>query len=107
MASEISNRLLGVIHERGHADTISLSREWGLNHQAIIGGLKSCEAVGALSSQEKQVQVCQLTDEGKHIAEHGSHEALLYAALTAEGVPQSRLMQVSYLSLSTLDQTDL
>lgn len=37
----------------------------------------------------------ELTDEGKHIIEHGSHEAVVYNAIPEEGIPQAKLVNSS------------
>lgn len=35
----------------------------------------------------------EITDEGKYIIEHGSHEAVVYNAVPDEGIPQARLIK--------------
>jgi len=35
----------------------------------------------------------EVTDEGKHIIEHGSHEAVVYNAIPDEGIPQMKLVK--------------
>lgn len=35
----------------------------------------------------------ELTSEGQHIVNHGSHEAAVYKAIPDDGIPQSEIMQ--------------
>lgn len=37
----------------------------------------------------------EITDEGKYIIEHGSHEAVVYNAVPDEGIPQAKLVKSS------------
>lgn len=37
----------------------------------------------------------EITDEGKYIIEHGSHEAVVYNVIPNEGIPQTNLMKSS------------
>ena len=45
-----------------------------------------------IQTEQKVSKKWELTEEGKQVAERGSHEALVYNAVPSEGIAQSKLM---------------
>lgn len=48
--------------------------------------------VQVISAEQKSSKHWELTGEGREIAEQGSHEARVFNAIPAEGLPQNQLM---------------
>lgn len=76
-------------------DTLDLVAVFNEDHQKIIGALKSIEANGnlVLSEPTSRKTWC-LTEEGQLVLDNGSHEAAVFNAVPAEGIPQADLMKV-------------
>ena len=53
-----------------------------------------------VKTEQKVTKRWELTEEGKQVAENGSHEALVYNAIPAEGITQSELMVIFFLHSS-------
>jgi PheRS DNA binding domain 1 len=66
-----------------------------MRHQKVVGGLKSIESHGELLNFEKTSRkTWQVTDEGRYVIEHGSHEACVYNAVPDDGgISQPDLMK--------------
>jgi phenylalanyl-tRNA synthetase alpha chain len=93
---ELTDQILNYIDQHGKADTFDLAAEFNVDHQKIVGAVKSIEAHGEiLNSETTTKKVWEVTDEGRYVIEHGSHEACVYYAVPAEGISQADLMKVS------------
>lgn len=93
--SDLIENLLNYVNEHDGVNTLDLVSAFGVDHQKIVGALKSIEATGnVLSTKSVTTTVWELTEEGKMIAENGSHEANLYKSISNEGVKQPDLMKV-------------
>ncbi|XP_057201900.1 phenylalanine--tRNA ligase alpha subunit [Triplophysa rosa] len=67
----------------------------GLDHQLIVGAVKSLQALGeVIAAEQRSSKHWELTGEGCEIAEQGSHEARVFNAIPAEGLPQNELMKM-------------
>ncbi|XP_076293908.1 phenylalanine--tRNA ligase alpha subunit isoform X2 [Lasioglossum baleicum] len=94
MAKQLSDQILDYLAEHGEVNSLALADVFKENHQKIIGAIKSLEAVGDLIiTQQIQEKKWELTSEGQHVVNYGSHEAAVYNAVTNDGVPQSEIMQ--------------
>ena len=45
-----------------------------------------------IKAEQKVNKSLELTDEGKEVAERGSHEALVYHVIPADGIAQAEIM---------------
>lgn len=102
MQPELTERILLHIEQHGSVDTLDLASAFDVDHQRIVGALKSIEAHEELVSTEPASRkTWALTAEGQSVAANGSHEAAVFNAIPAEGIAQADLMKVSVLSLVT------
>ncbi|KAH8419809.1 hypothetical protein KR009_002862 [Drosophila setifemur] len=93
MHPDLTERILQHLETAEQADTLDLAARFGEDHQKIVGALKSIQAHGELLTAEVAThKTLGLTDEGSSVVEHGSHEALVYAAIPPEGIAQAALM---------------
>lgn len=98
MQLELTEQILRRLEQGENVDTLDLVQEFNEDHQKIVGALKSIEAHGELvKSEQTSRKSWDLTDEGKYVVEHGSHEAAVWNAVPAEGIAQVELMKVKYL----------
>lgn len=94
MSSDLSEKLLEYLDQLGSVDTLDLAEHLQVDHQKVVGSVKSLQAAGDLITVEQQVSKrWELTDEGKTVLYKGSHEFLVYNAIPAEGIAQSAIMQ--------------
>lgn len=95
MEPELTEQILKFIEKKDSADTLDLATHFNVDHQRVIGALKSIEATGDLLTVVPfSNKSWELTSEGKHVAEHGSHEAAVFNAIPADGIAQADLMKV-------------
>jgi phenylalanyl-tRNA synthetase alpha chain len=96
MEQELTEKILKYLDINNKVNTLDLVTVFDENHQKIIGALKSIEATGNLiDSEQTSTKTWELTDEGKYVAENGSHEASIYNAVPALGIPQAELLKTS------------
>jgi len=94
MTSDLSEKVLEYLDNYGNVDTLDLAEYLHVDHQKVIGAVKSLQAAGDLISVEQQVhKKWELTEEGMSVVDKGSHEAVVYNAVPAEGIAQSVVMQ--------------
>ncbi|CAH1959636.1 unnamed protein product [Acanthoscelides obtectus] len=93
--SQLNENILKYLAENDKANTITLGKYFNEDHQKIVGALKSIQAHGELllaeSISDKKIE---LTEEGKLIAEKGSHEVNVFAHIPDGGIEQSELMKL-------------
>lgn len=96
MQLELTEQLLKYVDENGQVDTLALVPIFGVDHQKIVGALKSIEANSELLLNVEQAshKSWELTGEGKSVLQNGSHEAGVFNAVPAEGIAQADLMKV-------------
>ncbi|XP_016949311.1 phenylalanine--tRNA ligase alpha subunit [Drosophila biarmipes] len=93
MHPDLTERILQQLETADKVDTLDLAVLFAEDHQKIVGALKSIQAHGELVTAETAThKSLGLTDEGRAVVEHGSHEALVYAAVPPEGIAQAALM---------------
>ncbi|XP_036407968.1 phenylalanine--tRNA ligase alpha subunit [Megalops cyprinoides] len=79
----------------GGVDSQDVAAVLGVDHQVIVGAVKSLQALGdVISAEQCSSKRWELTAEGAEIAEQGSHEAQVFNAIPEEGLPQSELMKL-------------
>uniref|UniRef100_A0A1A8R5F9 Phenylalanine--tRNA ligase alpha subunit n=2 Tax=Nothobranchius pienaari TaxID=704102 RepID=A0A1A8R5F9_9TELE len=81
----------------GGVDSLELANSLGVDHQVIVGAVKSLQALGdVISAELRSSKHWELTEEGTEIAEQGSHEARVFGSIPPEGLPQAELMKLSF-----------
>ncbi|XP_065729551.1 phenylalanine--tRNA ligase alpha subunit isoform X2 [Phocoena phocoena] len=79
----------------GGLDSAELAAELGVEHQTVVGAVKSLQALGEIIEAElRSTKRWELTTEGEEIAREGSHEARVFRSVPPEGLPQSELMRL-------------
>uniref|UniRef100_A0A8D3CMC8 phenylalanine--tRNA ligase n=1 Tax=Scophthalmus maximus TaxID=52904 RepID=A0A8D3CMC8_SCOMX len=74
-------------------DSLEVATSLGVDHQVVVGAVKSLQAVGdMISAEQRSSKHWELSGEGTEIAEHGSHEARVFGSIPPEGLAQSELM---------------
>jgi len=79
--------------QASNIDSLSLADSFGIDHQKIVGAIKSLESLGqVIQSEAYVIQRWQLTKEGELIAKNGSHEAVVYDNVpSGDGILQDDL----------------
>lgn len=97
MTVDLTEQLLKYVDEHGQVDTLDLVPVFGVDHQKIVGALKSIQATGdLLNAEPTSRKTWELTDEGKSVLDNGSHEAGVFGAVPSEGgISQADLLKVS------------
>ncbi|PAA91846.1 hypothetical protein BOX15_Mlig028271g1 [Macrostomum lignano] len=92
---DLRSNILAYIDKHETCSSTELCKEMNVEHQKIVGALNSILAFGEIISAQPEVTSrLELTDEGRQVADHGSHEAVLFASVPAgDGAPQSELMK--------------
>ncbi|CAN9505961.1 unnamed protein product [Ophioblennius macclurei] len=81
----------------GGVDSLEVASSLGLDHQVVVGAVKSLQAVGEIISAElRSSKRWELTEEGVEIAQQGSHEARVFGCVPPEGLTQLELMKMSF-----------
>ncbi|XP_047428717.1 phenylalanine--tRNA ligase alpha subunit [Mugil cephalus] len=81
----------------GGVDSVDVAASLGVDHQVIVGAVKSLQALGEVISAElRSSKHWELTAEGTEIAEQGSHEARVFNSIPPEGLAQAELMQLPF-----------
>lgn len=95
MQLELTEQILKFVNENGKVDTLDLVPVFGVDHQKIVGALKSIEANGELlQTEQTSHKSWELSSEGKEVLANGSHEAVVFNAVPSEGIAQADLMKV-------------
>ena len=93
MASDLSEKVLEYLNLHESIDTLVIADDIKEEHQKVIGAVKSLQSAGDLITAEQQTQTkWELTEEGKAVAEKGSHEAVIFKAIPEGGISQDALM---------------
>lgn len=74
MAQELSEKILQCVAERTSIDTLELAKILQLDHQKVVGALKSIQAAGdLLKVEQKNDKIWELTEEGATVAKNGKN----------------------------------
>ncbi|XP_065184182.1 phenylalanine--tRNA ligase alpha subunit-like [Sycon ciliatum] len=94
-SEKLSTAILEAVDRRGTVNTLEFAAELGRDHQDVVGSMNSISAVGEiLTTEQKQTNQWQLTDEGHSVVENGSHEAAVFNAVPEAGIAQAELMKL-------------
>ncbi|KAG5832835.1 phenylalanine--tRNA ligase alpha subunit [Anguilla rostrata] len=79
----------------GGVDSQDVAVILNVDHQVIVGAVKSLQALGdVIAAELRSSKHWELTAEGAEIAKQGSHEAQVFEAIPEEGLPQNQLMKL-------------
>lgn len=91
---DLRERILSHLDNEEDVDTLYLAEKWNEDHQKIVGSVKSLQShEGLIEVKQKSSLKLELTNEGKAVADSGSHEALIFCAIPEEGILQSEIMK--------------
>ncbi|KAG8190047.1 hypothetical protein JTE90_023019 [Oedothorax gibbosus] len=94
--TELTEEILLYLKDNGDCavDSLRLAETFQIDHQKIVGAVKSLQSAGNLINAEQQdLKYWKLTGEGDKVAENGSYEALVFYAIPPEGISQKQLMK--------------
>jgi len=94
--SDLAEVVLQHVGQNETVDSLHLSNQLQQDHQKIVGAIKSIQALGdgqMVSAAIKSKKTTDLTDEGKQVLSGGSHEAVVWKNVPAEGIDQKNLMK--------------
>eukprot|EP00891_Asterochloris_glomerata_P003117 jgi/Astpho2/3117/e_gw1.00051.34.1_t len=95
--AELERLLLQEVNSAGRvADSAEFAIKHQLNHDAVVGQIKSLLAADMVEAQEHKCSKLSLTEEGAQYAENGMPEAQILhrvAQAGAAGIPQDELQQ--------------
>lgn len=95
MEPQLQEQVLAYLETKEKVDTLDLASHFKVDHQKIVGAVKSIEAHGNLISSEiTSRKSWELTKEGAEVAANGSHEAVVFHAIPKGGISQAELMKV-------------
>ncbi|XP_033102436.1 phenylalanine--tRNA ligase alpha subunit-like [Anneissia japonica] len=97
MADALGVEVLKLVNEYVVIDTVKIASLLEKDHQQIVGAVNSLRSLGdVIQTEQVSNKHWQLTEEGKLFLEHGSHEACVFEAVSAEeGMLQEELMKTS------------
>lgn len=88
-----SEQLLKHLDIKGTISTLDLAKENNIEHQKVIGVVKSILTLGNIITADPVTsKYWELTDEGESVLVNGSYEVNLYNAIPSDGIPQKELM---------------
>lgn len=88
-----SEQLLKFLDVKGTISTLDLAKENSIDHQKVIGIVKSILALGnIITADPVTTKYWELTGEGESILINGSYEVNLYNAVPSDGISQKELM---------------
>ena len=91
---KLNEEILRLLNERSKLNSLSLSQELSIDHQKIVGVIKSLQSLGdIIKSTQNETKKLDLTKEGEQCVQNGSHEAVVWNAIPEEGIEQSVLMK--------------
>ncbi|XP_023164269.2 phenylalanine--tRNA ligase alpha subunit [Drosophila hydei] len=95
MHPDLTERILQHLEAVDKVDTLELATQFSVDHQKVVGALKSIQAHGDLVIAETATKKnLELTEEGQSVVEKGSHEAIVYSLVPEEGIAQTALMSL-------------
>ncbi|XP_030031295.2 phenylalanine--tRNA ligase alpha subunit [Manduca sexta] len=90
---ELNERILHYLDQHGSGDTIEIASEFNEDHQKVVGAIKSLETLEMVTAIKVQHLKWELTEEGLHVADNGSHEAVIYSSIPDGGMAQAEIMK--------------
>lgn len=96
-SSEIPETLLKELERVGNFESLDISKKLGVDHQKIIGAIKSLLAQdGLITTEDCVTKTLELSVEGKEILDKGSHEANVFKIVGEDGLLQSDIMKLPF-----------
>lgn len=90
-----SELLLKYLSIKENVDTLDLAKENSVDHQKVIGTVKSILALGNIITTDSITsKYWELTEEGESVLLNGSHEVNLYNAIPPDGIAHKELMSL-------------
>lgn len=91
-----SEQLLKQLDAKGTISTLDLAKEYNIDHQKVIGVVKSILALenNIITAEPVTNKNWELTDEGELVLSSGSHEVNVFNAIPSDGIPQKELMSL-------------
>jgi len=88
-------QVLKELEERGKVTSCLLAQLWDCDHQKVVGAVKSLLALPEqmINADLESVKRWQLTEEGRTVAEKGSHEAIVWGLVGENGIDQQELLK--------------
>ncbi len=93
---DLPERILAHLEKNGSMQSLALSAKWDVDHQKMVGAIKSLESLGdVVNTTLSNITKWELTPEGKNVAQRGSHEANVYNSVPKgdAGIAQPDLMK--------------
>jgi len=92
---DVAEKILLLLNDSAVAslDSTDIADRLHVDHQTVVGAVKSLETLGNIKTEPTSRHQWQLTSEGAEVAERGSHEAVLYRHVPATGINQTELMK--------------
>jgi len=94
--SDLAEQVLQMLGQEETVDSLLLSSQLNLDHQKIVGAIKSIQSLGdglMIEAELKSKKTTDLTEEGKQMLAAGSHEAVVWNHVPQDGIDQKTLMQ--------------
>ncbi|XP_052229618.1 phenylalanine--tRNA ligase alpha subunit-like isoform X4 [Dreissena polymorpha] len=92
--ADVVESVLQYLEKADSVDSVDLANHLNVDHQKVVGAIKSIQSLGEVINAEQKVnKSLELTDEGKEVVEHGSHEARVFKAVPEQGIAQNELME--------------
>lgn len=89
----LQSTLLAEVEKRGSLNTLELANELKVDHQKIVGCMKSIETFpDVIESSSKVSKSWHLSTEGTAVHENGSYECNVYHKVPDQGIEQKELM---------------
>lgn len=73
------------LSETGLLNSIEFATNNSLEHQKVVGAVKSLQSMNMVVAEQIETKRLELTGEGKQIVENGSHEYRIWEALPETG----------------------
>ncbi|VDM40667.1 unnamed protein product [Toxocara canis] len=91
---DLPQLLLNRLDTDGPFDTLQLAAQLGVDHQKVIGAVKSLlNNEGLILTEDRSLKRVELSEEGKVMAENGSHEANVFRLVGENGIEQAEVMK--------------
>uniref|UniRef100_A0A8R1DWP7 Uncharacterized protein n=1 Tax=Caenorhabditis japonica TaxID=281687 RepID=A0A8R1DWP7_CAEJA len=90
----LPQQILDFLSTSDEFNSIQLADQWNLEHQKLIGAIKSLLAnEGVLATKDVTEKRLELTGEGVQMADEGSYEFRVFEFVGAEGAAQADVMK--------------
>ncbi len=92
---ELPEKILSLLADLKSTDSLQLAQKLNEDHQKIVGAIHSLLGFGdVVKAENKSFKKFELTKEGEEVAKRGSHEAVVFSKVPADGISQPELMNM-------------